>query len=88
MASIEDHGYVLDFGIPDMSGFLSFKDAKEELQEKKSSRKLKVGMILDTYIKKTEENGRICVVGVGGKATSSEESLFDCDPHRVTEGCM
>lgn len=72
MASIEDHGYILDFGIPNVSGFLSFKDAQKELQGGKSSRRLKAGMLIDTYVKKTEEYGRICAVGVGEKATSSE----------------
>ena len=72
VASIEDHGYILDFGIPDVSGFLSFKDAKKELLGRKTSRKLRVGMLLDTYVKKTEENGRMCAVGVGEKTASSE----------------
>lgn len=72
VASIEDHGYILDFGIPNVSGFLSFKDAKKELLGKKAGRKLRVGMLLDTYVKKTEENGRMCAVGVGEKVAFSE----------------
>src|ERR1700732_4366298 len=27
--SIEDHGYILDLGLPDVSGFLSFEDANK-----------------------------------------------------------
>ena len=27
--SIEDHGYILDLGLSDLQGFLSFKDTKE-----------------------------------------------------------
>ncbi|KAG6911579.1 hypothetical protein DXG01_011882 [Tephrocybe rancida] len=57
--SIEDHGYALDMGLPDVSGFLSFKDAKKGRFE---DRKLYVGQLLDVSVTKMSSNGRICNV--------------------------
>jgi hypothetical protein len=34
--SIEDHGYILNLGVPEVSGFLSFKDAKKSLESSKT----------------------------------------------------
>jgi rRNA biogenesis protein RRP5 len=57
--SIEDHGYILNLGTPEVSGFLSFKDAKKSLQ---SSSNLPVGGIIDVSISKVSSNGRTCNV--------------------------
>jgi rRNA biogenesis protein RRP5 len=54
--SIEDHGYILNLGLQDVSGFLSFKDAKKALE---SSSKLPVGSIIDVSISKLSSNGRM-----------------------------
>ena len=59
--SIEDHGYILNLGIPDVSGFLSFKDAKKALS---GSSKLPVGSIIDVSISKLSSNGRTCNVTI------------------------
>jgi rRNA biogenesis protein RRP5 len=59
--SIEDHGYILNLGISDISGFLSFKDAKKTLE---SSSKLPVGSIVDVSISKLSSNGRTCNVTI------------------------
>ena len=59
--SIEDHGYILNLGIPDVSGFLSFKDAKKALS---SSSKLPVGSIIDVSISGLSGNGRTCNVTI------------------------
>jgi rRNA biogenesis protein RRP5 len=59
--SIEDHGYVLNLGISDVSGFLSFKDAKKALE---SSSKLAVGCVIDVSISKLSSNGRTCNVTI------------------------
>ncbi|KAH9960794.1 hypothetical protein BGW80DRAFT_1438825 [Lactifluus volemus] len=45
--SIEDHGYILNLGIPEVSGFLSFKDATKAL---KSSSKLPNGRTCNVTI--------------------------------------
>lgn len=56
MKSQEDHGYILDFGIPDISGFLPFNEGKDE------DTKLHVGVLLDVTITKVSGNGRTCTV--------------------------
>ena len=58
--SIEDHGYILNLGIPDVSGFLSFKDAKKAVE---SSSKLPVGSIIDVSISKLPRE-RTCDVTI------------------------
>ncbi|KAL4241734.1 hypothetical protein ABKN59_000784 [Abortiporus biennis] len=60
--SIEDHGYILNFGVPEVSGFLSFKDADSSLGLK--NQKLQVGSLLDTCISKVSTNGRTFTVTV------------------------
>ncbi|KIK70798.1 hypothetical protein GYMLUDRAFT_32858 [Collybiopsis luxurians FD-317 M1] len=57
--SVEDHGYLLDLGIPDISGFLSFKDRKSE-----GSHKLRIGQLLDAIVISISKNGRTCNVSV------------------------
>ncbi|KAJ7900149.1 hypothetical protein B0H14DRAFT_2672489 [Mycena olivaceomarginata] len=60
--SVEDHGYILDLGIPDISGFLSFKDAKKGPFEAKT--KLQLGRLLDVTVTSVSANGRTCNVSV------------------------
>ncbi|KAF8274016.1 nucleic acid-binding protein [Lactarius quietus] len=64
--SIEDHGYILNLGVPDVSGFLSFKDASKALG---SSEKLSVGAIVDVSVLKMSSNGRTCNVTIAPSAT-------------------
>ncbi|KAJ3917063.1 hypothetical protein F5877DRAFT_80310 [Lentinula edodes] len=61
--SIEDHGYLLDLGIPDISGFLAFKDVEAELLGK-----LQIGQLLDATISSISKNGRTCNVTVNPQA--------------------
>ncbi|KAG5651611.1 hypothetical protein H0H81_008071 [Sphagnurus paluster] len=72
--SIEDHGYILDLGIPDVSGFLSFKDAKQG--PFKGSQKLYLGQLLDVSVTKLSSNGRTCNVVVD-PATFSSSSISE-----------
>lgn len=71
MKSVEDHGYILDIGIPDVSGFLSFKDAQKGPFD--TDRKFHVGRLLDVTVSKMAGNGRTCNVSVDPKilATAS-----------------
>ena len=59
--SIEDHGYILNLGVTEVSGFLSFKDAKKALE---SSERLSVGAIVDVSVLKVSSNGRTCNVTI------------------------
>ena len=72
--SIEDHGYILNLGIPEVSGFLSFKDAKKSLQNSSS---LLVGSIVDVSISKVSSNGRTCNVTI---SPSSIRASHVCSP--------
>ncbi|KAJ7786117.1 hypothetical protein B0H16DRAFT_1670341 [Mycena metata] len=67
--SVEDHGYILNLGVPQISGFLSFKDAKQGPFEAKS--KLPVGRLIDVTVATVSSNGRTCNVGVDVATFSS-----------------
>ncbi|KAM5530726.1 hypothetical protein V8D89_015586 [Ganoderma adspersum] len=72
--SIEDHGYILDLGIPDVSGFLSFKDAKKGVC---GSKKLHIGRLLDVAVSKVSSNGRICNVSIDCKTLSAASAITE-----------
>ncbi|KAG5647561.1 hypothetical protein DXG03_008914 [Asterophora parasitica] len=72
--SIEDHGYILDLGFPDVSGFLSFKDAKQGPFG--GDKRLFVGQLLDATVSKMSGNGRICNV-TAETTTFSSSSLSE-----------
>lgn len=74
ITTTEDHGYTLDFGIPDVSGFLSFKDSKK-WEDQRHKKKLKAGILVDTIVKKMEENGRMCTVTIGEDIAETEVRL-------------
>jgi rRNA biogenesis protein RRP5 len=65
--SVEDHGYILDFGIPAISGFLSFKEMETSVYRDR----LPVGHFLDVCVAKVSENGRTCNVSPDPKLISS-----------------
>lgn len=56
MKSVEDHGYILDFGIEDTSGFLAFKDVKRS--DVAATAQYHVGQLLDITISKSTKNNR------------------------------
>lgn len=58
MKSIEDHGYNVDLGVPDVSGFLPFEDTG------KRTSKLHIGQVIDVTVTKISGNGRICSVSM------------------------
>lgn len=58
--SVEDHGYILSLGLPSLTSFLSFKEAKK-LQDER----LKVGQLITCRVKDVSENGRTCNVTIG-----------------------
>ncbi|KAK4057764.1 rRNA biogenesis protein rrp5 [Microbotryomycetes sp. JL221] len=57
--SIEDHGFVMSFGLPSMASFLSLKDATKLQHEP-----LEVGQVVVCRIKSISENGRTSTVSV------------------------
>ncbi|PVF94509.1 hypothetical protein CPB86DRAFT_43532 [Serendipita vermifera] len=74
ISSVEDHGYTLNLGVTDISGFLSFKDSAEDTDRLTRSSRLKVGTTLIASVKKMEENGRMCPFIAGEKIAKCELS--------------
>ena len=60
--SVEDHGYILDTGILDVSGFLSFKETGKITEVK-----YRVGQVVDVYVLKLSSNRKTCSFGVAPK---------------------
>jgi rRNA biogenesis protein RRP5 len=56
--SVEDHGYILELGVPQVSGFLSFEDAKVG----SGDNNFFVGQLLNVTVTNISSNGRICNV--------------------------
>lgn len=71
--SIEDHGYILDFGLSDTSGFLPFKDNTN--QEKRFI----VGALLDVSVQNLSANGRTCNVTVNNQTFSTASVSMHCN---------
>ena len=65
--SVEDHGYILDFGINDVSGFLSFAEAEKSASV--SASRFRAGHLLNVCVSKMSANGRTCTV------TNNEDSV-------------
>lgn len=57
--SIEDHGYQLELGVSDVSGFLSLKEAHKGSSERS---RLPVGALIHVSVIKMSSNGRICTL--------------------------
>ena len=80
MKSVEDHGYILNIGVTDVTAFLSFKDA-----QKRFERKLSAGFPLDVLVVKVSQNGRTCDVSVEETslrtASVSGHLQSDCIPN-------
>lgn len=74
MKSVEDHGYILNLGTSDMSGFLSFKDSQKSPE--KTGTKLQVGRIVDIVISKVAGNGRTCNVSLDPATVRSSTVRF------------
>ncbi|CAA7268006.1 unnamed protein product [Cyclocybe aegerita] len=70
--SREDHGYILDLGVENVSGFLNPKNAEQPNLQ----RKLHVGSLLDVTITKLSSNGRTCTVSCD-PATFASSHLSD-----------
>lgn len=77
MRSVEDHGYVLNLGLPSLTSFVSFKEAK-----KLQPTRLQIGQLVSCRVKEMGENGRTCTVTVGraevtGSTVRLRRSLSD-----------
>ncbi|KAG8885477.1 rRNA biogenesis protein rrp5 [Tulasnella sp. 332] len=73
--SVEDHGYIVGFGIAGISGFLSFGEAQNGSS---GATNFPIGMVIQCSVLKLSENGRTCNVTVDPEvmttASASEAS--------------
>ncbi|KAL4266621.1 rRNA biogenesis protein rrp5 [Pleurotus pulmonarius] len=60
--SVEDHGYVLDLGVPDVPGFLSFKDVQKHCPN--NTTQFHIGRLLNVSVAEDAAKGRTCKVTV------------------------
>lgn len=56
MKSVEDHGYILDFGLGDVAGFLHYKTKSSENECRR-----RVGSLVDVVVEKLADDGRTCI---------------------------
>lgn len=63
VSSLEDHGYLLDLGIPETTGFLSFEEAKIGAFASETT-PLRTGQVFDVCIANVSSNGRTYTVSV------------------------
>ncbi|KAL5495001.1 RRP5 [Sanghuangporus weigelae] len=54
--AVEDHGYVLDIGLPGISGFLRFNNGEEPQRSR-----LCIGSLVNVVTEKLGEDGRTCI---------------------------
>ncbi|KAH8119935.1 hypothetical protein DFH11DRAFT_1557375 [Phellopilus nigrolimitatus] len=54
--SVEDHGYILDFGLAGSSGFMRYRRQSNEKIERK-----RVGSLVNVIVDKLAEDGRTCI---------------------------
>ncbi|KAF5385433.1 hypothetical protein D9757_005443 [Collybiopsis confluens] len=67
--SVEDHGYLLDLGIPDVSGFLPFEESTTRIASK-----YHVGQLIDVTIASLSKNAKTCVVNTDRETALTEVS--------------
>ncbi|KAJ3550610.1 hypothetical protein NM688_g5035 [Phlebia brevispora] len=67
--SVEDHGYALELGVPDIAGFLPFKDVEKASPQQAG--RLRVGCVLDVSVSKMSPNGRTCTFSTVSQALRS-----------------
>jgi rRNA biogenesis protein RRP5 len=79
VASVEDHGYILDLGVSDVSGFLSFKNVTKSLG--KDGPKLRIGQLVDVTVSKISGNGRTCELSVEKKSLLTASVRFSLQSH-------
>ncbi|CAO3666623.1 unnamed protein product [Rhizopus microsporus] len=74
--SVEDHGYVLDLGVKDLTGFLPTKEAKSYIEKYNRNEELSVGQYVECLVEKT--NKRIANVTIDRSkiANSTIENPF------------
>jgi rRNA biogenesis protein RRP5 len=69
--NVEDHGYLMDLGVPGISGFLSFKDTMESKDMDVFLNRLHIGAVVLVVVKGRSGNGRVCYLSSSSGALQS-----------------
>nr|XP_008104790.1 PREDICTED: protein RRP5 homolog isoform X2 [Anolis carolinensis] len=64
IASVEDHGYLIDIGVPAAKAFLPRQKAQGYLQSNNKGAELKIGQYLNCLIEDVKNNGRIIRISI------------------------
>ncbi|CAE6439154.1 unnamed protein product, partial [Rhizoctonia solani] len=81
--SIEDHGYVVDLGIPDVSGFIPYKD-----KSKPDAKRLSVGQVVSSTVVKLSENKRLCTLSIKPDAVKNASLTEATSAHALLPGTL
>lgn len=68
---MEDHGYVVDLGLADVSGFIPYKD-----KAKPDEKRLSVGQVVSTTVSKISENKRLVTLSLKPEAIRDASVSF------------
>ncbi|XP_042312708.1 protein RRP5 homolog isoform X1 [Sceloporus undulatus] len=64
ISSVEDHGYIIDIGVPAAKAFLPRQKAQSFLQSNNKGAELKIGQYLNCLIEEVKNNGRIIRISI------------------------
>ncbi|KAL7990641.1 hypothetical protein Chor_014071 [Crotalus horridus] len=71
VTSIEDHGYIIDIGIPGTKAFLPRQKAQGYLQSLNKGTELKIGQYLNCLIEEVKNGGRIIRISINQSEVAS-----------------
>ncbi|XP_063163179.1 protein RRP5 homolog isoform X1 [Candoia aspera] len=71
ISSIEDHGYLIDIGIPGTKAFLPRQKAQGYLQSLNKGTELKIGQYLNCLIEEVKNGGRIIRISINQSEVAS-----------------
>ncbi|CEL57234.1 rRNA biogenesis protein RRP5 OS=Saccharomyces cerevisiae (strain ATCC 204508 / S288c) GN=RRP5 PE=1 SV=1 [Rhizoctonia solani AG-1 IB] len=81
--SVEDHGYIVDLGITDVSGFIPYKD-----KSKSDAKRLSVGQVVSSTVVKLSENKRLCTLSTKSDAIHSASLTEATSAHALLPGTL
>ncbi|CAE6485208.1 unnamed protein product [Rhizoctonia solani] len=81
--SVEDHGYIVDLGIPEVSGFIPYKD-----KDKPDAKRLSVGQVVTSTVVKLSENKRLCTLSTKSDAVQSASLTEATSAHALLPGAL
>ncbi|CAE6440693.1 unnamed protein product [Rhizoctonia solani] len=81
--SVEDHGYIVDLGITDVSGFIPYKD-----KSKSDAKRLSVGQVVSSTVIKLSENKRLCTLSTKSDGIRNASLTEATSAHALLPGTL